>query len=122
MASENKVVGDDVVEISTTKKIWPQNIGSHFITLLEEEVKKAKTGHLARAPEAENQQKVLERENKYISPSRVIFQCLDCLCKRSNTNSFKFFKDAKQAINLLLSSLFCPTTSHTVALKDDPTT
>lgn len=40
MASENKVVGDDVVEISTTKKIWPQNIGSHFITLLEEEVKK----------------------------------------------------------------------------------
>jgi len=39
MTSENEVVGDKVVEISTTKKdIWPQNIESHFITLMVEEV------------------------------------------------------------------------------------
>ena len=41
MAFENEVVGDDMVEISTTKTdIWPQNIEYHFITLLEEKVNK----------------------------------------------------------------------------------
>ncbi|KAL5135098.1 hypothetical protein HKD37_03G008088 [Glycine soja] len=41
MADENEVVGDDVVEIPHTKKdTWPQNVESHFITLMEEEVKK----------------------------------------------------------------------------------
>jgi len=41
MADENEVVGDNVVEIPQTKKdVWPQNVESHFITLMEEEVKK----------------------------------------------------------------------------------
>ena len=41
MTNKNETVGDDVVEIITTKKdIWPQNVESHFISLLEEEVKK----------------------------------------------------------------------------------
>ncbi|KHN37446.1 hypothetical protein glysoja_047971 [Glycine soja] len=41
MLDENEVVGDDMVEIPHTKKdIWSQNVESHFITLMEEEVKK----------------------------------------------------------------------------------
>ena len=39
MANENEAVENDVVEIIITKKdIWPQNVESHFIALLEEEV------------------------------------------------------------------------------------
>lgn len=41
MATENEAVGDDMVEIIATKKdIWPQNVESHFIALLGEELKK----------------------------------------------------------------------------------
>ncbi|XP_057440266.1 uncharacterized protein LOC130732176 [Lotus japonicus] len=41
MANENEDVGDEVVEVTRCRKdIWPPNIESYFIGLMEEEVKK----------------------------------------------------------------------------------